>query len=131
MSAPINDGGPAYPWPDPEHNMGAEGMSLRAYFMAHAPAEPQPWFAPRMPARPQPPERPRSQDLTPDASKELDGLNDWLNTEDVQDPNVKSFAEAMDAYRLNSDAWAREQKRERYLQWPGAWADEMIKRSRS
>ena len=31
-----NDGGPAFPWPDPEQNSGAPGMSLRDYFAAKA-----------------------------------------------------------------------------------------------
>ncbi|PKL40915.1 MAG: hypothetical protein CVV44_04150 [Spirochaetae bacterium HGW-Spirochaetae-1] len=34
---------------------GDDGMSLRDYFIAHAPAEPQPWFTPIMDIkRPQP-----------------------------------------------------------------------------
>lgn len=32
------------------------GLSIRQWFMAHAPAEPQPWFEPKMPPRPSPPE---------------------------------------------------------------------------
>jgi hypothetical protein len=35
--------------PNGEFIHGRPGMSLRAYFMAHAPAEPQTWFSPVMP----------------------------------------------------------------------------------
>lgn len=55
-------------------------MSLLAYFMAHAPAEPQPWFSPR-------------------ASVNL----------------TRGTAE-----------WDDEVKKQKYIQWPEAWAREQI-----
>jgi hypothetical protein len=52
-------GGSAFPkqpiWRTPdgmEITMDQGGMTLRDYFIAHAPAEPQPWFAPVMPPKP-------------------------------------------------------------------------------
>jgi hypothetical protein len=86
-----NDGGPAFPVPaiyDPSREQvnstlaytGEGGMTLRDYFMAHAPAEPQPWFEP----------------VTP------------IYESQEQTKKVRA--------------------RERYLGWPAAWADEMLKR---
>lgn len=111
--------------PDFDHE---PGMSLRDYFIAHAPAEPQPWFSPSLPARPVRPTRPRNQDLTPPAVDELAGLGDWLDTKDITDPKARTYAEALEQYNQDHSAWEMLRTSERYLQWPGAWADEMIKR---
>lgn len=91
----INDGGPAFPFAGAEgHVYNDQGMSLRAYFMAHAPAEPQEWFEPVMPEHPVPL-----------------GLDRRITLEEER--------QAM--------AWTQEQEKQRYVQWPAAWADEMIK----
>ena len=93
-------GGPAFPSGDEEIKHSQEygysiiresralheGMTLRDYFMAHAPAEPQPWFIPEMPPE-------------PDLGKFFD----------------------------EHSAWVAEQYKQRYVQWPAAWADEMLK----
>jgi len=63
----------------------AQEISLRDYFIAHAPAEPQPWFMPVMPPA----------------------------------PDLEIFA---DEY----SNWLTEQAKQRYIQWPAAWADEML-----
>jgi hypothetical protein len=55
-------------------NVWKEGMSLRAYFMAHAPVEPQPWFNPK----------------------------------------------------ITEKHFGSEIEKQRYVQWPAAWADEQI-----
>lgn len=76
-----------------------QGLTLREYFMAHAPAEPQPWFVPTMPPRPE-------------------AL--W--------PNGRSEAE--DEYPVNLheiEAWNSEFQKQRFVQWPAAWADEMMR----
>jgi len=48
-------GGPAFPLNAANMNLhGAKGMTLRQYYIAHAPAEPQPWFEPEMRTKPNP-----------------------------------------------------------------------------
>ena len=42
---------PAYPVPNDD--AAAEGITVREYFAARAPAEPQPWFAPNMTGQPE------------------------------------------------------------------------------
>lgn len=71
----------------------AGGMSLRDFFIAHAPAEPQPWFEPKVPPRPEG-EKPST------ASSVLLGLP--------------------------PSAWEIERAKQRYIQWPAAWADAML-----
>ena len=59
----IDNSGPAFPMiRDMRHNADWDyepGITVRQWFMAHAPAEPQPWFEPKMPPRPSPPESQR------------------------------------------------------------------------
>jgi hypothetical protein len=75
---------------------------LRDYFMAHAPVEPQQWFRPLMKS-----ERPEPV---------------------MGDANMSS--PEWDQFPKNSDdisAWDEERKKQLYIQWPAAWADEMLK----
>jgi hypothetical protein len=86
----IDDGGPAFPigsgdMRDPQR------MSLRDYFIAHAPAEPQYWFVPEMPPQP-----------------------DWI------------MEEGRCTNRQALDDHEREYNKQRFVQWPAAWADEQI-----
>lgn len=60
------------------------GMSLRDYFIAHAPAEPQPWFEPVMTT--------------------------------LRPPNPGNM----------QNRWDYEYDKQRYIQWPAAWADAML-----
>jgi len=76
--------------------MSDKDISLRDYFIAHAPAEPQPWFEPVM-------ETKRPEPIFPDNRK-----YDAINTDEIV-------------------AWDRERQKQRYIQWPAAWADEQIK----
>jgi hypothetical protein len=77
--------------------MNATEVSLRDYFIAHAPAEPQPWFRPVLPPEPE---------------------SIWNDYERDEAPvNFQEIAN-----------WRYQREKERLLQWPGAWADEMIKR---
>jgi hypothetical protein len=73
MSTQRNDGGPAFPIGSTPEEWG-NGATLRDYFIAHAPAEPQPWFDPVLP----------------------------------------------------KDYSAEKYIKQRYIQWPAAWADAMI-----
>jgi len=111
-----NTGGSAFPivYDFGREERGCEpGMTLRDYFVAHAPADPQHWFIPTMPtSRPVPV---------------------W-----VADVGGKEYASHLDAERACGDCfcnknqqaideWDSEFGKQRFIQWPGAWADEMIK----
>lgn len=95
MSTPtktINDGGPAFPietQKDSEgwiQRYGSDGMSLRDYFAAHAPAEPGWWFDPVM---------------------DTEKPDDYADTAAIR-------------------SWEDRRNRERWIQWPYAWADLQI-----
>jgi len=118
-----NTGGPAFPQPAviseagdilTSLNFDEGGMTLRDYFMAHAPTIPQAWFKPTMPTS-----RPGGKFVSEDG--------------------MRSYATAMEAdraegfdgfFNASSDAqeeWDRAQNKALFTQWPAAWADEMIK----
>ena len=111
-------GGPAFPChPEiiPHKERDFAGMTLRDYFMPHAPAAPQPWFMPVMPPAP---------DLSVwvgESGKKYDGERAAMGSEEGLLGKVRP-ANA-DAYY----AWRNEQAKQLYVQWPGAWADEMLK----
>lgn len=125
-AAPINDGGAAFPMPGmsglPNDGFiyGEPGMSLRDYFIAHAPHEPQPWFVPTMnePC----PNSPRIEDAP-------DHLRPEVRAELMEDYSVHVGPEATEWVRQRRaavHAWTREQEKRRYTQWPAAWADEQL-----
>lgn len=97
-------------------------ITLRDYFVAHAPAHPEPWFRPEMPPRPVVPEARNITDLN---------LREELRTvlEACVDPESQEAAEWLIARQL-ADAeaveWDCDHKKQCYVQWPGAWADEQI-----
>ena len=126
----INTGGPEFPvWELNGHGtqeMTEFGMTLRDYFIAHAPAEPQPWFHPVMP--PPPKERAkRPNDLTKEESEELDGWGEFIDTDEMKMPRAIAIAKDWDRYEKEYKSWRAEQKKQSYVQWPAAWADEMLK----
>lgn len=91
------------------------GITVRDYFMAHAPAEPQDWFSPVMRAKPDGPgSRPKTIDLN-------------MMRYDVKTPETDAYDEAVKKWNKDCDQWARDFNRQRYIQWPAAWADEMLK----
>jgi hypothetical protein len=112
-------GGPAFPClerGDSGVNLTAAGLTKREYFIAHAPAEPQPWFEPVMLPRP--------------------STNVW-----VSDDGARTYASRAVAEReegeccglLNQkelDEWTKDWKKQLYVQWPAAWADAMIEESK-
>ena len=118
MSAKTETGGPAFPCHAdiiPSKDRDYAGMALRDYFMAHAPAEPQPWFMPAMPPAP---------DLSiwvGESGRKYDGERAAMGSEEGLRGKVRPVNK--DAYRL----WQDEQAKQRYVQWPAAWADEMLK----
>ncbi len=101
----------------------AVGMTLRDYYIAHAPVEPQDWFKPKM-------DFPRP--LIPDWSRVQDPV---LREELIQCVNLDVDAESAKAIEwLDQRAtiaaeqltWDDEFSKKRYTQWPAAWADEML-----
>lgn len=126
MSA-INDGGRAFPVPglhipDVRSVMPKEGMTLRDYLAAHAPAEPQPWFEPAMPPRPTVPPMPAFDE---EERRDLDRLGDWIEDYEVSE-RVLEYARQRGAAIKAQEAWDLEKRRQRYIQWPWAWADAML-----
>jgi hypothetical protein len=118
----VYDGGPAFP-----PSTRAEGMSLRAYFMAHAPAEPQPWFRPICDALTAPPYQAGLKNLTAKEADELDGRRDgFLSVDTINSPRVREHVLALDASNKARTCHGQELERQRYLQWPAAWADAQL-----
>lgn len=127
-----NDGGSAFPvqglsglpngdvvWPE-------GGMTLRDYFIAHAPAEPQPWFEPVLNiAAPVMPKVPPN--LNKDESETLHDVGEgYITAVDVSSQRLREYLEARDAYTKLSHAYRKALERARYVQWPFAWADEIL-----
>ena len=126
MSKAINDGGSAFPVTERNGaNFGDIGMSLRDYFIAHAPAEPQCWFQPVVPAQPDAPGVPPW--LTQEERGEWEALREFLDAEDCVQPRIREYAMAKGAYEKAVAAWRREQVKQLYVQWPLAWADAMLR----
>lgn len=102
----------------------AGSISVRDYFMAHAPQDPQEWFEPVVPPPPLP--VPYLRDRTPEENHELNGLNEYLGIEDLTIPRVIEYAKAVAAQRIKTGEWSQERGKQRFVQWPAAWADAMI-----
>ena len=140
MNGARDDGGPAFPvagmtgLPNGEVVYGENGMTLRDYFIAHAPAEPQPWFSPSMPPAEQP--LPYFAQMYPDCTEaEKKAFQhydpEYMPIDLVQEKRVRNylFQKEHEAKR-NRERNALAGK-ERYLQWPAAWADAMLKARQS
>lgn len=117
MKQKIETGGPAFPvsHQDGHSTWQFPGMTLRDYFIAHAPAEPQSWFMPVMPPAP---------DLSiwaGESGRKYDGEREAMGSEEGLRGKVRPVN--ADAYY----AWRNEQAKQRYVQWPAAWADAMLK----
>ncbi|TWI52740.1 hypothetical protein IQ22_03116 [Pseudomonas duriflava] len=85
---------------------------LLSHFMMHAPAEPQAWFKPVMP--PCPPEDWRSND----GEKRYDSMTNAMEacgSNGCQDMN-----------RAARELWKEVEAKQRYVQWPRAWAQAQI-----
>jgi hypothetical protein len=124
-----DDGGPAFPFVShggaSEHQWCSGGMSLRDYFIAHAPAEPQPWFRPEMP------EAPRQVHLRDAPQAVRDELQtseyeDWLSESEMS-PAAAEWHRTRKAAEMAVRAWTTEHNKQQYVQWPAAWADAMLK----
>lgn len=119
-----DDGGPAFPvstkgYPD--------GMSLRDYFMAHAPVVPQSWFHPVMPVLPEYPAYTTIEDAGVRADVKI-----ALDTDgDAETKGGREWLEGLATAREATAEWRREEFKQLYVQWPAAWADAMLKARQS
>jgi hypothetical protein len=94
-----------------------EGMSLRDYFIAHAPAEPHPWFSPIMPT-----EKPQGYKWVGDTYSDHHG-KEYASASDAEKECGDNF---YDALYDEKEVWQAEYNKRRYIQWPAAWADAML-----
>jgi len=85
-----------------------EGITLRDYFIAHAPTEPWDWFEPVMPPAPKP---------TP--QKNFYGDCRHL-------PEYLQYQQDIANARDEIGKWDKEKERQRMIQWPIFWADTML-----
>lgn len=100
--------------------------TLRDYFAAHAPTEPQPWFKPVMPE-----ECPRVDyatpfDLTAAECEQMAGLGDWLDVSDITSGRLREVLERREAQKRAVAAWNQEHAKQVFVQWPWAWADSVL-----
>lgn len=95
----------------PAIDMHGRGISLRDYFIAHAPEEPQAWFKPVVSLP-----YPTDPNITPLCEKDR---KDW--SEDTMDFD-RQRQHRWEARRV----WGEELEKQRYIQWPAAWADAML-----
>lgn len=131
----INTGGPAFARPavfTSTHGLASteqDGMTLRDYFIAHAPSEPQQWFSPVLPERevPLPTFAQMYPDHTQDELKAYKCFNsDWMKIDDVSEERVRNYLFQREEQHKRSREYAAMAERERYIQWPAAWADAML-----
>ncbi len=115
------DGGPAFPRVESvdcaaspgnvRRFKSAGGMTLRDYFIAHAPAQPAIWFDPVMEVpEPQP---------------------EWVGGNGVIYPTAGEAERASSGLYRDSNAaaavqWSIERNKQWHIQWPGAWADAQL-----
>jgi hypothetical protein len=109
----------------PNDGDSIQGLTIREYFIAHAPSEPQSWFEPVLPSA-------AGMWQVPDPS-ELNGQDkaDWESEKFDYEPDscsdtLKDFMRRIDDAYDAKKAYENECKKQRYIQWPIAWADAMI-----
>lgn len=110
--------------------MSRDLIDLRDYFIAHAPAEPQPWFRAVMPyVKPERPLLVRSA-LNDEERQEYDYFHEFfpsVKVAELKSQRLQEYAKEAFAAYAAARAWASEMEKQQYVQWPAAWADEMIK----
>lgn len=134
-----NDGGKAFPatyyWNDKEggYRPTAEGgMSLRDYFIAHAPIEPWPGFEPEMRAKPTAPRlEPKGNNGEVPNDDDKKRLHSWRHDPcfDFEDMNLPQFSAWCNSWIEHWAAlpkWDNDYEAQRYMQWPCAFADAML-----
>ncbi|MFO0958256.1 MAG: hypothetical protein U0800_12655 [Isosphaeraceae bacterium] len=106
------------------HPVMRGGLTMRDYFMAHAPAEPQPWFVPVMPEKPSLPDK--HKELSEEERRQLD--DDFPDIAPSEcSPNLLDFTQRMSTAFKARQVWETEFAKQRCVQWPAAWADAMLR----
>lgn len=99
------------------------GLTKREYFMAHAPAEPSPWFEPEMEG-----DCPRVPTMPDSAGAYVREF--WQHMTPDSQPNLtdeeRQFVIEAQRQQKASIEWSRERARQHYIQWPRAWADALL-----
>lgn len=85
-----------------------EEITLRDYFIAHAPVEPWDWFEPIMSPMPESIPVPHFYGVC------------------SQDPVYIKYTKDMTNHRIEMKRWEKEKGRQRFIQWPAFWADTMM-----
>lgn len=97
-------------------------MTVREYFMAHAPEMPQSWFKPVV--APEPAGLPSVQEAPTHLRPEL---NKW-SLDDQAPPSSEGIAWVEEWHRREKEltAWKTERSKQALVQWPAAWADAVM-----
>jgi hypothetical protein len=100
--------------------------SLRDYFIAHAPAEPQPWFEPVMP-HPCPVPPAPILDKTAEELHDTEGyMEDMLSVGDIRSNRLAAYFRERESWQVWKRAWDQDRSKQRWVQWPVAWADAIL-----
>lgn len=105
-----------------QHNRLASALTVREYFMAHAPETPQAWFKPQMPPKPAEIPKPNEANTAarPEALKWVSG-----QTQPQTGAGLAWVAEYEAALKVWAD-WEAEHAAQTFIQWPAAWADAVM-----
>lgn len=99
------------------------GLTIRDWFIAHAPATPWAWFNPKMPPCPMVPSVSSIEDdkLRAEVRRHLD----WED-EGEHSPEAVAWVAAQEYAHKDQAAWQDEFRRQLLIQWPSFWADAML-----
>lgn len=102
------------------------GITIRLYLIAHAPAEPQAWFRPKVdPVALE--KRPVPKDMTVEERQDFDGWADgYVDAKSAQTERMREFILARQEEKRAMREKTAEWERQRYIQWPAAWADAQL-----
>ena len=115
-------GGPAFPADYLATDPAMQGMTLKDYFMAHAPAIPQDWFIPIMPPCPAVPSiRAIGDDLF---KHEI--ICQWELSAEHQSDAVRQWFDKREKAEIDQSEWQAEFRKQLCIQWPAAWAMAML-----
>lgn len=130
----MKDGGPAFPRPL-SHSQGEvspdqDGMTLRAYFIAHAPEKPWSWFKPNLST--EKPKFPEEKVLFEGLSEEqIMNFKVWRYDPcyelQKESPEFKNAIELIDQHHKAAEDWEKEYLQQKDIQWPAFWAEQMLK----
>jgi hypothetical protein len=99
------------------------GVTLRDYFMAHAPVEPQKWF---LPAMPECPAVPSEKSIDDAALAQAIHDYDYIELPASMAERAAQWFTARNAAIEAQAEWQVEFRKQLYVQWPRAWADLML-----